>query len=451
MKQNQQRFDRGSLPTETELTEEGYIKAKVVVTRCGIFIYKNADGSMRKELRHPDEILNTDSLASMKMIPVVNDHPSEKLIDAENAKRLAVGYTGETVEEVYPYILANLVITDNKTVNEIKQKEKNELSLGYTCDLVEQAGMYHGEPYDCMQTNIRYNHLAVVKEARAGKEARIALDSAKIFEKERFIMSKKDDKKKKIKIDAQEYLVDNAVAHYMKKMTDEMTSMKEAHEKSMAQNDFLKENQKQPPSNAEEEGEMGKEEEEENRGFEMEDDKEEEKEDEIGANGKEEPDPVDMYGMESHVRDLEPPSKMENHVVEEPKNKKYPHDLPKITKVDSADVQKMVKNRVRLEKMAEKYLDKQTISRLDSLSDLDIKKKIIKSVQKNAELEGKSDVYINARFDSVVENLPKNKVIAIPTTHNDARRVELDQADATDARNRMIARMPNMYKNKSRG
>ena len=43
------RYDKGIVAnTETELTEEGYIKARAIVTRCGVFLYKNADGSKKR-------------------------------------------------------------------------------------------------------------------------------------------------------------------------------------------------------------------------------------------------------------------------------------------------------------------------------------------------------------------------------------------------------------------
>ena len=75
------------------------------------------------------------------MIPVVDGHPPERLINSTNAKRLAVGYTGETIEDEYPHIIANMVITDKNMVEKIKDKKKNELSLGYTVDLIPEDGV----------------------------------------------------------------------------------------------------------------------------------------------------------------------------------------------------------------------------------------------------------------------------------------------------------------------
>ena len=423
------RYDRGSLPGEAEVTEEGYVKAKAIVTRCGVFLYKNADGTVRKELRHPDEVLKMDSLESMKMVPVVNGHPPERLVNAENAKRLAVGYTGETVETNMPYVLANLIITDKDMVDDIVSKKKRELSLGYTVDLVEEPGLYYGEPYDFMQTNIRYNHLAVVDQARAGPEARIALDgedAIEIFKEEADKMAKQ----KKIKIDTEEYMVDEGmagkveaimakIAEHEKRTAELEAELAKAH----AERDHLKEKG---------EGEAG----------------EAMEEDEIGANGKEVPDPVDLYGAQSHVRDYTPPSTMENHVVENPGNRHYPHDLPHISKVDSADVNRRVKNRVKLEKLAERYLDRNTLNRLDSMEDMEIKKALIQTLQPKAQLQGKNEAYLNARFDSICEDLPaeKAKVIAVPHMFKGDDNPEKDNANAADARKRMMARQKEAWK-----
>ena len=429
---NLARYDKGIVRGETEITEEGYIKARSIVTRCGVFLYKNADGTIRKELRHPDDVLLPESLESMKMIPIVNGHPKERLITSDNSKRLSVGYTGESVEQELPYIIANIMITDKDTVDEIKEKKKNELSLGYTTDLLEDTGTYFGEPYDYRQTNIRYNHLALVDEARAGPEARIALDgndAEEILKEEAEVASKK---MRKVKIDAEEYMLEDEAAGKLenlmkahKDLMEKHMALKDEHEKMMAERDSLRDKDHHDPEAVHHPLE----------------------EDEIGPEGKEEKDPIDSYGMQSHVRDYEPPSQMENHVVMSPKNEHYPKDLPHIAKVDAAEVNRRVKNRVKLEKLSERYLDKNSLARLDSMSDIEIKKSLIKNMQPNANLEGKSDTYINARFDSVCEDLPSAKVIAFPTQTKTDEDPEKANANAHEARKEMIRRQKVAYKN----
>ena len=42
------RFDRGQVKGDAFITDEGYIKANAIVTRTGVFLYKNPDGTIRK-------------------------------------------------------------------------------------------------------------------------------------------------------------------------------------------------------------------------------------------------------------------------------------------------------------------------------------------------------------------------------------------------------------------
>jgi hypothetical protein len=429
------------------MTPEGYIKSRCIVTRCGVFLYKNADGTVRKELRHPDDVNIPESLDSMKMIPIVNGHPPERLVNADNAKRLSVGYTGEIVENNYPYIISNLIVTDKNAVNDIKEKRKNELSLGYTVDLIPEEGNYFGEPYEFRQTNIRYNHLALVDQARAGPEAKIVLDGndAEEILKEEAVVA--NNKTRKVKIDAEEYMLEDNAASAMEKMSKDNSDLKarhealmDAHEKMKGEHAHMKDMLEK--AHAERDSMRDKDHHDpEAVHHPME-------EDEIGSEGKEEHDPSDSMGMSSHVKDYEKPSNLENHTVESPKNKHYPHDLPHISKVDAAEVNRRVNDRVKLVRLSERYLDKNTLARLDSLSDTDIKRKLIKTLQPKANLEGKSEVYINARFDSVIDDAPAAKVIANPASRVDMSEdaIEKESANAVDSRKAMIKRQKLAYK-----
>ena len=429
---NVARYDKGMFRGENEITSDGFIRGKAIVTRCGVFLYKNADGTVRKELRHPDDVLIPESLDSIKLIPVVDGHPPERLVTADNAKRLAVGYTGEVVENDMPYIIANMVITDKNTIDKIKTKKKNELSLGYTVDLVPDTGLYFGEPYEYRQRNIRYNHLALVDQARAGPEARISLDGEDAEEIKKEEANVTDKKMRKIKIDAEEYMLEDDAAgaieklmnnhHEFKKSHEDFMgkhmAMKDAHDKMMAERDSMRDKDHHDPEAVHHPME----------------------EDEIGEEGKEEKDPNDTYGLQSHVKDYEKPSNLENHAVMSPKNEHYPKDLPHISKVDAAEVNKRVNQRVKLVRLSEKYLDKASLARIDSMDDLEIKKRLIKNMQPNAQLDGKSATYINARFDAAMEDQPAAKVIANPSLVKTDEDDDKDRADQFASRKSMIKR-----------
>lgn len=170
----QLRFDKNPLP-KVYRTSEGYIKGTAIVTRTGIFKYVDNQGNIRLELRHPEDVLEEDSLESLKQIPITVEHPTV-LVDSSNVKQLGVGLTGETVKIDGENIKTTVTITSIEGVEAINSG-KEELSLGYTLDLEEEEGVYNGQPYTHRQKNIRYNHLAIVERGRAGANARLNFDS----------------------------------------------------------------------------------------------------------------------------------------------------------------------------------------------------------------------------------------------------------------------------------
>lgn len=175
------RFDVSSMP-KTYKTDAGFLRTDSVVTRTGIFIYRNPDGSPRRELRDHKQVFNSDSLDSMKMIPLTNNHPKtdSMLLDSKNAKEFQVGFTGENVRPDGENVRVPITVTDAETVAAI-EAGKRGLSLGYDCDIVNEAGHCDAGDYDCRQENIVYNHLAIVDVPRAGANAQIKLDAADAF------------------------------------------------------------------------------------------------------------------------------------------------------------------------------------------------------------------------------------------------------------------------------
>ena len=220
------RFDKNPLPKVVR-TPEGYIKGSAIVTRTGVFKYIDNQGNVRLELRHPDDILEEDSLDSLKQIPITVEHPTV-LVDSTNVKQLGVGLTGETVKVDGENIKTTVTITSIDGVEAINSG-KEELSLGYTLDLEEEQGIYNGQPYTHRQKNIRYNHLAIVERARAGANARLNFDS---FEcgmiVDENITHEREKMAYKINIDNVDVEVDEAV----KKAYDSLNARLDAEIKS---------------------------------------------------------------------------------------------------------------------------------------------------------------------------------------------------------------------------
>lgn len=55
----------------TYFTAEGYFVDEPIVTSVGIFEYANPDGSIRRELRLPEDVFDTASLESYQGKPLI--------------------------------------------------------------------------------------------------------------------------------------------------------------------------------------------------------------------------------------------------------------------------------------------------------------------------------------------------------------------------------------------
>jgi hypothetical protein len=170
------RYDTCTIAGKLEETTEGYLRGVATVTRTGVFDYRNADGTTRKELRLPEEVFSPESMATLKMIPITNTHPAQ-MVNADNVTRLSVGYTGENVHSENGELLNAPVTISHKDGVLAVKNGRRELSLGYSLELEPTSGIYNGERYDAIQRNIKYNHLALVDSARAGSVTAIRLDA----------------------------------------------------------------------------------------------------------------------------------------------------------------------------------------------------------------------------------------------------------------------------------
>ena len=165
-----QRYD--SIPLgETYFTPEGYLMDNPILTRVGIFEYQNPDGTIRRELRLPEEVFAPESLASYKGKPVILTHEAG-MIDTENVQQEHIGTILSEGIQDGENVRAQIVIHDAHSLS----YGLRELSVGYSLDLEETPGEWKGQSYDAIQRNIRVNHLALVEKARAGDSARLNID-----------------------------------------------------------------------------------------------------------------------------------------------------------------------------------------------------------------------------------------------------------------------------------
>lgn len=166
----EQRYD--SIPlSDTYFTPEGYLIDNPILTRVGIFEYHNPDGTIRRELRLPEEVFAAESLASYKGKPVILTHEAG-LVDVDNVQQEHIGTILSEGMQDGDNVRAQIVIHDAESLS----YGLRELSLGYTQTPDETPGVWNGQPYDAIQRNIQINHLALVEKARAGETARLNID-----------------------------------------------------------------------------------------------------------------------------------------------------------------------------------------------------------------------------------------------------------------------------------
>lgn len=332
---NALRYDRSNLTGSAKRTDEGYIEDKPVVTRTGVFPYLNPDGTIRHELRHPIDVYAADSLATLALLPVTNGHPAER-VTADNAKVLAVGCTGERADVDGADVRIMMRVTDAAAVS-VVDNGRRELSCGYTVDLIEGPGVYDGKPYTHRQTNIRYNHLALVDRARVGSTARLNIDGAEQIQDETETGGKTPRKDqaamRKVNIDGIEYDAAPEVANALTKAQAAITQ-----------------------ANA----------------------------DAAAATKR-----ADTMEAE---RDA---------AIEKAKQ---------LEAANNADaIAAGVKSRLALVSAAASVLPKEVADKLETMSDADIRTAVIKAASPEANLDGRSDDYIIARYDAAVESLGTNK------------------------------------------
>jgi hypothetical protein len=157
-------------------TKEGYLVGRACVTQIGVFPYLQADGSTIHELRCPEEVFKQESMDSLKLLPLTNEHPSFR-VTSENVRQVQVGNVGSNPSGDNVYLTVDMIIQDEEAINDV-MAGKRELSCGYSADLDPTPGVWGGISYDAIQKNVAYNHISIVPRARAGDAARIRLDAA---------------------------------------------------------------------------------------------------------------------------------------------------------------------------------------------------------------------------------------------------------------------------------
>jgi hypothetical protein len=174
------RFDTQRLDAKTfKRTGAGAMRVPALLTRSDVFDYHEG-GKLIREYRPLEEVQKADSIASLKDLPVTNRHP-KSFVDPTNVRSLSIGHvSSESPRADGTGVAADLVIAPGDAQRSVGV-DLVEVSCGYRVDLDETPGVTpDGKPYDRVQRNIVYNHVALGPRnwGRQGNTVSMRLDSA---------------------------------------------------------------------------------------------------------------------------------------------------------------------------------------------------------------------------------------------------------------------------------
>ncbi|MFC8686327.1 DUF2213 domain-containing protein [Brevibacillus porteri] len=160
-------------------TPEGFLVChNVPIARTGWYEYLDSElgvgdqGKVVRVYRSPEEVFSSAAIASFEGKILTDEHPPVALT-SENATwytKGAVQNVRQGRDENVDLLMADLVVYDQSLISEI-QEGKREVSCGYECTYEAMSdGTYQ-------QKEIRGNHVAVVKNGRAGD--RVAIQDSK--------------------------------------------------------------------------------------------------------------------------------------------------------------------------------------------------------------------------------------------------------------------------------
>jgi uncharacterized protein len=412
------RFDTGPIG-KAEMTPEGWLKVPAAIARTGVYEYMNGDGTVRRELRTPEEVFSPEAMRSVALRPVTDDHPwseNPPLLTPKNAAKYTRGSAGENVHRAGDFVETTLMITDEALIAKI-DSGTNEVSAGYVADTIFESGVWQGQPYDCRQENIRMNHIAIVQKGRAGDDVRLKLDSASAVAIRRISdevpppSAESTEKKeramadKKVTIAGVDYDVSEQVAQAIAKLTADHTARVDAmREPRCDKCDAMLE---------------------------------------CPTHGKTRTDA--LKGLEDELTKEKARADMAESKLK---------DVEK-AHADSQDpkwVADLVKARVALESRAREILGADV--KLDATDDSGIKRRVLAKLSPDVKIDGKDSVYIDAAYDYAVANAGKSALAALQKAVGpklDGEAGGEDRPDARAAKAKMEEEARNAWKGTIKG
>lgn len=119
-----------------------------------------------KLLRDPEELKK--AVATFNNLPLLRRHVPVSANDHKPED--VIGSTGTDASFEEPYLTNSIVVWSKDDIDDIEKGVRKELSSAYRYRADMQPGIHEGDRYDGVMRDIVGNHVAVVKEGRAGPD-----------------------------------------------------------------------------------------------------------------------------------------------------------------------------------------------------------------------------------------------------------------------------------------
>ncbi|MEN4917563.1 DUF2213 domain-containing protein [Achromobacter spanius] len=148
------------------------------ITKVGVFPYLGREigapdpDRIYMVYRPQEELEKPETIASANLVPWIDEHEFLGKDGTPPEKKGVQGTTGESARFDYPYI-RNSIRAYSGFMQNLIDRGKVELSPSYRCWYDFTEGVFDGKQYQVIQRDIRFNHLASVKEGRTGPDVAV--------------------------------------------------------------------------------------------------------------------------------------------------------------------------------------------------------------------------------------------------------------------------------------
>ena len=135
------------------------------------------------------------AMEQAKSLLLTDTHPWE-FLNAKNATEHTKGFVTNVLGIENNKLKVEMRVIEADLINDIRSKRKEEFSIGYLCELVNEPGVINGQTYDSKQINLQFNHVSAVPDGRAGEDVSVITMNSKenvSIQKDLYRINKKEE------------------------------------------------------------------------------------------------------------------------------------------------------------------------------------------------------------------------------------------------------------------